>query len=37
MINNPFELAQYIGTLLSQKKLKLVTIESCTGGGRPNR
>ena len=32
MINNPFELAQYVGTLLSRKKLKLVTIESCTGG-----
>ena len=32
MMNNPFELAQYVGTLLSRKKLKLVTIESCTGG-----
>ena len=32
MMNNPIELAQYVGTLLSRKKLKLVTIESCTGG-----
>lgn len=29
----PYELAQRIGTLLSQKKLKLATVESCTGGG----
>lgn len=28
----PYELAQKIGTLLSQKKLKLATVESCTGG-----
>lgn len=32
MTDNPFELAQHIGALLSQKKLKLVTVESCTGG-----
>lgn len=28
----PYELAQRIGILLSQKKLKLTTVESCTGG-----
>ena len=28
----PYELAQKIGTLLSQRKLKLATVESCTGG-----
>ncbi len=28
----PYELAQKIGFLLSQKKLKLATVESCTGG-----
>ena len=28
----PYELAQRIGFLLSQKKLKLATVESCTGG-----
>ncbi len=33
MTKNPFQLAQYVGTLLSQKKLKLVIVESCTGGG----
>ncbi len=32
MINHPFELAQHAGILLSRKKLKLVTVESCTGG-----
>ncbi len=32
MTNTPFELAQQIGIQLSQKKLKLVTVESCTGG-----
>lgn len=33
MTKNPFELAHYAGTLLFPKKLKLVTVESCTGGG----
>ena len=28
----PYELAQRIGFLLSQKKLKLAIVESCTGG-----
>ena len=28
----PYELAQKIGFVLSQKKLKLATVESCTGG-----
>ena len=28
----PYELAQRISFLLSQKKLKLATVESCTGG-----
>ena len=28
----PYELAQKIGTLLSKKKLRLATVESCTGG-----
>lgn len=28
----PYELAQRIGVLLLQKKLKLATVESCTGG-----
>ena len=37
MMNNPFELAQYVGTLLSRKKLKLVTIESVPAAVWPNR
>ena len=33
MTDKHLELSQQAGSLLSQKNMKLVTVESCTGGG----